>query len=170
VEQQGAATAEIVRNVSETATAAHEMIERTTEVAAEAEQTGKHAAEVRQNATGLNAAVGDLRQSVIRVVRESSADVDRRHAHRYPVDLSASLVVSGRPVSSVRVTDLSEGGARVHGGPPLPEGMRGTLRFDKEDLAVPFTARAGEDHDLHLMFQPDAVTAARLAPLIKRAA
>ena len=78
VEQQGAATAEIARNVAETAAAANEMTSRTTEVSAEAEQTGIHAADVRENAVALNTAVGELRHSVIRVVRTSTPEVDRR--------------------------------------------------------------------------------------------
>ena len=66
VEQQGAATAEIARNVAETASAANEMTSHATEVSAEAEQTGRHAADVCNDAAGLNAAVGELRHSVIR--------------------------------------------------------------------------------------------------------
>ena len=75
VEEQGAATAEIARNVAETATAASEMTNRTTEVLAEAERTGTHAAAVRENAAGLNTAVGDLRHVVIRVVRTSTTEM-----------------------------------------------------------------------------------------------
>ena len=79
VEQQGAATAEIARNVAETAAAANEMTERTTEVSAEAEQTGQRSRR-RCGTTrrALNTAVGELRHSVIRVVRTSTAEVDRR--------------------------------------------------------------------------------------------
>ena len=75
VEQQGAATAEIARNVTETATAANAMTSRTTEVSGEAEETGRHAAEVQDNAAALDLAVGDLRQSVIQVVRSATVEV-----------------------------------------------------------------------------------------------
>jgi len=80
VEEQAAATAEIARNVAETASAANEMTTRVAEVTTEAEQTGTRAAEVRDNAVALNTAVADLRHSVIRVVRASTTDVDRRKA------------------------------------------------------------------------------------------
>jgi len=59
--------------VAETASAATDMTDRTREVSTEAEQTGKHAADVRENA-----AVVDLGQFVIRVVRTSTTEVDRR--------------------------------------------------------------------------------------------
>jgi methyl-accepting chemotaxis protein len=82
VERQGAATAEIARNVAETATAANEMTNRATEVSSEAEQTGKHAAEVRDDAAALGIAMGELRHSVIRVVRTTTLAVDRQVASR----------------------------------------------------------------------------------------
>ncbi|HEY7578858.1 MAG TPA: methyl-accepting chemotaxis protein, partial [Acetobacteraceae bacterium] len=74
VEEQGAATAEIARNVSETASAAREMTDRTTEVAAESEQTGRFADEVRDSAGALNSAVAELSRSVVQVVRSSIAE------------------------------------------------------------------------------------------------
>jgi methyl-accepting chemotaxis protein len=55
VEQQGAATAEIARNVTETAEAANEMTRRTGEVSTEAELTrASAAAEVRDGISALN--------------------------------------------------------------------------------------------------------------------
>ena len=96
VEEQGAATAEIARNVTETASAANEMTSRTTEVSTEAEQTGKHAVEVRENAEALNTAVGDLRNSVIRVVRTSAAEVDRREFRRRPCHIEATIGGQGQ--------------------------------------------------------------------------
>ncbi len=87
VEQQGAMTAEIAHNVTESASAASEMTTRATEVLGEARETGRHAAEVRDSAAGLNDAAQELRHSVIRVVRTSTAEVDRRQALRHAVDL-----------------------------------------------------------------------------------
>ena len=42
----------------------------------QAERTDRHAGAVHDNATGLNAAVSELKQSLIGVVRTSTADVD----------------------------------------------------------------------------------------------
>jgi methyl-accepting chemotaxis protein len=77
VEQQGAATAEIARNVTETAAAANEMTGRVADVSAEAVKTGNHAVEVRDNTAALITAMEDLKQSVIRVVRGATTEVDR---------------------------------------------------------------------------------------------
>jgi methyl-accepting chemotaxis protein len=80
VEQQGAATAEIARNVTETAAAANEMTMRLNEVSAEAEQTGRRTVQVHEDTANLNTMVGELKGSVIRVVRAATAELDRQHA------------------------------------------------------------------------------------------
>ena len=51
------------------------MTSRTTEVSGEAEETGRHAVEVQDNAAALDLAVGNLRQSVIEVVRTATIEV-----------------------------------------------------------------------------------------------
>jgi methyl-accepting chemotaxis protein len=135
VEEQAAATAEIARNVAETASAANEMTSRTAEVSAEAEQTGRHAAEVGENAVALNAAIGELRHSVIRVVRTSTTEVDRRQAERFPVDLPCRLSIAGQS-STARVTDMSMHGAYIRSGSIVPVGTRGTLTADSIGVPV----------------------------------
>ena len=72
------------------------MTSRTAEVSAEAEYTGRHATEVHENATALHTAMGDLRHAVIRVVRTSTIEVDRRATLRYQVDLPCRLNVPGQ--------------------------------------------------------------------------
>ena len=72
VEKQGAATAEISRNMNETAAAANEMTGRTNEVMAEAVDAGRRAVEVRDGTVALGHAVEALRNSVIRVVRAAT--------------------------------------------------------------------------------------------------
>ena len=157
VEQQGAATAEIARNVTETATAANEMTARTSEVSAEAEQTGKHAVEVRDNAEGLNIAVGDLRHSVIRVVRTSTAEVDRREAPREQVDLPCLLHVGGAS-HPARTINCSVGGAAVADGPPLTPGTRGTLDIEGLKVSLPVEVLACVDGVLRLAFDMNATS------------
>jgi methyl-accepting chemotaxis protein len=76
IDEQGTATAEIARNVAETASASGEVTRHAREVSTEAEQTGKHAASVCEGALGLNTSVGELRRSVLRVVRTSTAEMD----------------------------------------------------------------------------------------------
>jgi methyl-accepting chemotaxis protein len=73
VEQQGAATTEIARNVAVTAQAANEMGKRIEEVSIEADRTGRHSLQVRDGTAKFSALVGELRESVVRVVRNATA-------------------------------------------------------------------------------------------------
>jgi methyl-accepting chemotaxis protein len=168
VEQQSAATAEIARSVAETASAAHEMTNRTKEVSAEAEQTGKRSAEVSENATALDAAVEGLRHSVIRVIRTSTSEVNRRQSLRHQVDLPCHLTSPGQARSAARVVDISADGARINDGPSLSPGSHGSLYLDAVGAPIPFVVRAREAGDLHLMFELDSTVAASLTQLIDR--
>jgi methyl-accepting chemotaxis protein len=164
VEEQGAATAEIARNVAETASAANEMTSRISEVSVEAERTDGQAGTVQDNATGLNAAVTELKQSLIRVVRTSTADVDRRIAARHDTNLSCHLTVAGETYRA-HISDLSEGGARVHDAPDLRKGMRGMLNLDGVDYPLPFTVQDDPDR---LTFDLDDATASKFRGVPER--
>ena len=155
--------------MTETASAANEMTTRTTEVSAEASETGRQAAEVRENATGLSGAMEELRHSVIRVVRTSTAEVDRRRARRYPGDLTCRLLIDGRS-STAQVADLSEHGAYIRDAPPVAVGTRGTVAIDGVDFSLPFRVRVSDDDGLHLEFELDETTAAKFRPMPERLA
>lgn len=167
VEEQSAATAEIARNVTDTAAAANLMTDRIGEVSTEAEQTGRHAAEVHDNVTGLATAVGELRHSVIRSVRTSTAEVDRRESQRYPIDLACQLTIGGS-VHSARVCDLSAGGAAVSGAASVPAGARGAMTIEGHNTPLSFVAKDHVDGVLHVAFELDAAEATRLMAMLER--
>jgi len=168
VEEQGAATAEIARNVTETANAANEMTSRTSDVSVEAVDTNRHAVEVHTGAVALSQAVVELRHSVIRVVRTSTAEVNRRRADRRTVDLPAYVSIAGQGERSVRVIDLSESGAYVTGAPESTTGTRCTLRIHGVDQPLPCIVRGIGDGGLHLAFDLDAAGVAALLPGLER--
>ena len=169
VEQQGAATAEIARNVSATAQAASDMTERTVEVSAEALDTGRRAAGVRENAAGLNVAIEEQRHAVVRVVRTSTPEVDRRTSPRFEVNLPCR-VVSGGQTLRMRVADLSETGARMRGAGDWPAGTLGQLDIDGVGFPLPFRVTAVENELLRVTFVLDAATAARFSGMPERLA
>ena len=168
VEQQGAATAEIARNVTETASAANEMAKRTNDVSIEAEKTGRHAVEVRDNAAALDAGMKDLKQAVVRVVRTSTTEVDRRKSRRYELDLPCRVGIPGQAARAANISDLSETGAAIRDAPPLPVGSRGTLGLDAIGMPLPFTVRSSAGGVLHVAFELDAPTAAKLKGVPER--
>ncbi|MGD0432600.1 MAG: methyl-accepting chemotaxis protein, partial [Acetobacteraceae bacterium] len=170
VAEQGEATAEIARNVSETATAANDVTSRITEVSTEAVETNRHAIEVGDNATGLVTAVSALKQGVNRAVRTSTDEVDRRGSIRQLVDLPCRVSVPGHPPFDARVSDISEGGACVRGGPALTAGVGGSLGLDEVGFPVPFMVRSRNDDELHVAFALDPAALATFRLFLQRLA
>nr|WP_294528960.1 methyl-accepting chemotaxis protein [uncultured Rhodopila sp.] len=171
VEQQGSVTDDIARSMTEAAHAANEMTARTTEVSAEAAATGSHAADVHANSARLREAVEDLRHTVIRMVRTSAPEADRRGCRRWRVDLPCRLTVGGQTLDA-RVTDLSAAGAGVRGAVPAPGiGCRGVLSIDAVGFPLPMVVRRSEAGVLGLALALDAATdvrfQARLAALVE---
>jgi methyl-accepting chemotaxis protein len=170
VEQQGTATGEIARSVTETAAAAHEMTGRTDEVSAEARETGRQAARVHEDSEALSRAVADLKHGVVRVVRTSTEEVERRGHRRYATELSGRLVLAGGAAHEVHVVDLSADGARLADAPELPAQTSGMLHLAAVPFPLPFTVRDGGSGTLNLVFALDASAAAAFAPLPERLA
>jgi methyl-accepting chemotaxis protein len=168
VDHQGAATAEIARSVTETAAAADEMSSRIAEVSAEAEQTGTQAATVHESTTVLANTMTELKNAVIRAVRTSSEEVNRRSSQRVDVDLACRLVLSGGATHAGRVADISEGGANVTGAPALRGGDRGTLIVPGVSSPLPFVVRSSDATASHLSFDLDENTRAVLLPFMER--
>jgi methyl-accepting chemotaxis protein len=170
VEAQGKATAEIAQTVGESAALTSEMAARVDDVANEAGQAGRHAAAVLDSTAALNDYVTDLRRSVVRAVRSSTVEVNRRTNVRYPVDLPCRLMGAGGGSGAGRVTDLSIGGALVTSGPPLGIDTRGTLVLERWGLSIPFTVRAADAKEMHLAFELDAALETRLQTVVEQMA
>jgi methyl-accepting chemotaxis protein len=168
VEHQGSATAEIARSVTETAAAADEMTSRIAEVSAEAEQTGKQAATVHESTTVLASTMTGLKNAVIRAVRTSSQEVNRRISQRFVVDLACRVVLNSGATHAARVVDISEGGASVTGVPILHIGDRGSLAVNGVAIPLPFTVRASDETTLHLAFERDEKTRAVIVAFVGR--
>ncbi|HEY0184903.1 MAG TPA: methyl-accepting chemotaxis protein, partial [Rhodopila sp.] len=168
VEEQGSATAEIAHSIAATAAAATEMTRRIGEVSTEAERTGQRSAEVRDNTAALNVVVGELKASVIQVVRTSAAEVDRRLDKRHRLDAGCRLQVAGAAPRAGRIMNISRGGAAVSGTGPLPVGMHGTLEVDGLDMTVPFVVRETDDKAAHLSIALNPEEADRFAKNLDR--
>ncbi|MEJ0019094.1 MAG: cache domain-containing protein [Acetobacteraceae bacterium] len=171
VEEQGAATAEIARNVAETAAAANAMTSRTDDVSREARHTREQAGQMQANTEVLDSAVIDLRHSVIRIVRTSTAEVDRRRHSRHAVDLPCRVAIGSAEASPAQLVDISLGGAAIHNAPAAQQGMRGTLDAGAIGFPLRFTVRTVDARgDTHVIFELDEATTGRLAPVIEKLA
>ncbi len=168
VEEQGAATAEIARNVTETAAAVNRMSMLNGEVSAEASQAGQYAQDVAAHTEGLNDAVGELRTSIIRTVRTSTTEVDRRSSPRQPMDMPCRVEMAGHPAVNARISDLSEGGARLTGVPEVAAGARGTMRPGGERQALAFVVAGRDDDAVRVSFQIGDAERALVRGIIER--
>ncbi|HYH36783.1 MAG TPA: methyl-accepting chemotaxis protein [Azospirillum sp.] len=162
VEQQTAATGEIARNVSQTTTAAQSVSTRIGAVSQEAGSTGERAAEVQQLASELASGIDALCEQVVRIIRTSTEDVDRRRMPRVPAQLPCH--VDGEPAV---VRDLSAGGAMIEGGPELAVGAAGTLSADAVGRPLPFRVRAARRGILHVTFEIDDAAAAAVRRVVE---
>jgi methyl-accepting chemotaxis protein len=90
IEEQAAATSEISRNVAQTASAAREVTHQIAEVSSEAGQTGERAGEVRVLAGEVASSIEILKQALVRAVRTSTEEVNRRRKPRFAVDRRGS--------------------------------------------------------------------------------
>ncbi|OYQ31732.1 hypothetical protein CHU95_21615 [Niveispirillum lacus] len=142
MEEQAAATSEISRNVTETAEAAQEVATRIDTVSREADSTGDKAAAMREVAMRIVGSVSDLRQTLVRVVRTATVDVDRRHGARHIVELDVSVVVGGE-VRQGRLLNISAGGALIE-GLALAEGTEGSLSVPGLEGTLPFRVKTRE--------------------------
>ncbi len=149
VEEQGAATQEIARNVSQTTLAAQEVSTRIATVSSDADEVGRRSVEMRASVEGVTQNIEKLKSTLVRVVRTSTEDANRRMFARRAVRLSGKLADG----SSVAVLDLSEGGAKLADAGKFAQGKRGRLTLDGYAKALDFEVREVEDGHAHLQFE-----------------
>jgi methyl-accepting chemotaxis protein len=117
VEKQNAVTLEISRTVEESSIASREVAARIVNVSNEAIETGKRAAEIRDGAAEIARKIDGLQITLVRVVRTSTADADRRASSRIDIDGHGTLDIRGTS-HKVRLRNISEGGALLGGAMP----------------------------------------------------
>ena len=112
IEEQNTVTVEISRTVEETALAAREVASQIVSVSNEATETGRRATEIRDGSAEIASKVDALRATLVRVIRTSTSDVDRRVSARVDIRRPATVKIHGRS-GRVIVRDLSLGGAMI---------------------------------------------------------
>ncbi len=149
MEEQSAATQEISRNVVETSAAAQEVAKLIATVSRDAAEAGEQAGAVRTMSSQVADSIGQLRQVLVRLVRTSTEETNRRMFERVAVDVPCEVSVGGTTHRG-RIEDLSEGGARVAGVPEAAVGQRGTVAAAGH--SADFETRAVDSGRMHVMF------------------
>jgi methyl-accepting chemotaxis protein len=160
MEEQGAATQEIARNVGQTAEAAREVSSKIQNVSREADTVGTRAGEVRTAIGTVGSSLDELKRILVRVVRTSTVDADRRKWPRYPVRATIEVVDgAGRKIDGASLVDASEGGAHIRCASAMRQGERGAVRFDGLPAKLGFVVRYREDNgDLHVEYPAGSAT------------
>jgi methyl-accepting chemotaxis protein len=112
IEKQNTVTVEISRTVEETSLAAREVALQIVSVSNEANETSRRASEIRDGSAEIAGKVDGLRATLVRVIRTSTTDVDRRISSRVDIRCPGTLKLQGRS-GRVMVRDVSAGGAMI---------------------------------------------------------
>jgi len=153
IEQQGAATSEIARNVSHTTTAALEVSEKIKRVSVSAGEVNGRAQEVRASFGRVNDDISGLREILVRVVRTSTADANRRMSVRYETSLAGEIFDRAGIKHDGQLLDVSATGARIRCTPEIPPGGTGALKVEGFGTRLPFIVRGKSGDGLRVEFQ-----------------
>jgi methyl-accepting chemotaxis protein len=153
MEEQGAATQEIARNVAQTADASREVADKIQRVSQQADAVGTSASDVRAAVSSVTQNIEGLRDVLVRVVRTSTTDADRRSHPRYRIDAKIEASTAAGQRIEAKLADASERGACIETAQPMKVGERGTLRFDGVNITLQFIVRDVEPTRLHVEFE-----------------
>jgi aerotaxis receptor len=130
MEEQSAATQEIARNVADSGAAVRDMARRVAEVSQDVARTGEVAAEVRAGSGEVDASIGELQSALVKVVRTSMREADRRLQRRYEVTEPCSVDRGGQRLPATLV-DISAYGALIGGVSGFVAGDRGEIELPR---------------------------------------
>lgn len=132
MQQQDSTTQEIARSVGEAAAASREVAERISEVAGRASENEAAAVRINDGAGALNTMIDGLGQTVVRIVRSTTTEVDRRQQPRRVVNLPCQFTVGSRSVAGTLV-DISDS-AYAAAGLEVRTGDRVSVVFEGRSL------------------------------------
>jgi methyl-accepting chemotaxis protein len=160
IEQQGAATREIAKNIGQTAAAALEVSKRVQNVSAGAERVSGRAGVVRSSIGEVSSNISGLREILVRVVRTSTADANRRMSARHSTSLGGDIFDSAGRRHEGELLDISVTGARIRCQPAMTPGEVGALKVQGFETALPFAVRGNDGDSLRVEFQlPEPLSA-----------
>ncbi|UFZ01477.1 cache domain-containing protein [Bradyrhizobium ontarionense] len=166
IQAQNSVTMEISRTVEETSAAAREVATQIAEVSREASEAGRRSTDIRDGSSTVAEKVQRLRTELVRVIRSSTADVDRRLATRLNINRPGTLQVNREPVA-VTVRNLSLGGALIEAVPVrLSVNASVTLEIAGMISDLPGTVTRVGDRTALVQFTLNAEQAARLTVLV----
>ncbi len=145
VEEQSRSTQTIARRMADAAEATKMMNVQTNDVRGAAKQSDRQADTVRSTSKNLENAVRELRQAVIRVVRTSTKEVDRRSSGRTPLKVSCRFAIDAGRILDVVASDVSTTGVLLQCREKLMPGTVGELHLPGAPVRIRIERSRGED-------------------------
>ena len=164
IDQQGSATSAIAIGAGATAAAISAMTARNAEVSVDASRGDSRARQVRENAHEVGVAVDSLKSALVRSVRESTSDVNRRMSFRHDVDLACRIEATGGVSVGGRISNVSDEGARISGDlPRLDVATSLMLHIDGLPKALGFSVISQDGNGASIKFKniPEGAAAVR---------
>jgi methyl-accepting chemotaxis protein len=155
IEEQGSATQEIARSVDQSAQSSREVSTRIVSVSNGAKEVSARASDMQQAIATASSDISSLRSTLVRVVRTSSEDADRREFPRFRMEMPAAIVSASGVRIACTLVDVSEGGARISCVPGFNIGDSGSLQIDGVGVAIPVVVRDQTEDHLLLMIQAE---------------
>ena len=167
VEQQAQATDAIASSMAETSQTAEQMAADIAAVTTEARRAGEIASSVDRLSVEVGDSVASLSETLVRVVRTSTDEVERRKHPRFEVELPVR-VWDGRSEIRAVLCDISLGGAAVLSG---EQPFQGDVQISIAGLAAPLIGRTLRHQDgiAHVEFLAEGVDTDALEALIANA-
>ncbi|MGC2779237.1 MAG: methyl-accepting chemotaxis protein [Bradyrhizobium sp.] len=153
MEEQHAATQEISRSVQSSASAARDVSSKIGNVGRDAGMVNDRAAEVRSAIGGVATSLTSLRATLVKAVRTTTAEADRRQSPRLKSNLSIKVVDDRKGAVKADLVDISEGGAWIRFDPEPGIGDHGMMELNGFDGTVPYHVRARDKDALHVEFE-----------------
>ena len=145
----------VEQEANETAAIAQMVANRIDEVSRDSQETMNVAHELCESADTVSESVRHLRTILVKAVRTSTEEANRRKSSRYDVNIKGSLYYNGQ-YFDVSIANLSEGGAYLRNTPPLIDISKGILRIPNFSDDLPFDVVGTADETLSLHFNlPD---------------
>lgn len=139
--EQEAATKEISRNIVESASAAREISSKIALVGRDAGAVNDHSVGVRDAVRAVAANMAGLRERLVRTVRTSAEEANRRSEERYRIRRPVQIIGSDSRLSAGRLINISKRGAGLEVDSDLEISSDGRLRIDGLAVELPFVVR-----------------------------